>query len=291
MSSMRFPIRRRAAARAATLLAALAASCAPSSAPEQIDVRSAQQKLVSLNPCLDAILVQVANPDQILAISHYSHDEASSSLPLSVAREYKAIGGTVEEILALEPDMVLASSFLAPSTSAAMRDLDVRFRTFSSPASVTQSLAQVRYVAKLAGQESAGNDLSGAITQSVKRHSARKYHQPISAVLWQPGEIVPGEQTLISELMRKAGFTSHSEAIGMGQADYLPLEVLLANPPEVLLVAGTSRGQLHPSLQSIEGMRVETLDPKLLYCGGPTIIAAMERLAEIRDSVHLERAL
>ena len=38
------------------------------------------RRVVSLNPCLDVILVHVADRAQIAAISHYSHEPSSSSI-------------------------------------------------------------------------------------------------------------------------------------------------------------------------------------------------------------------
>ncbi|MGC1271438.1 MAG: iron ABC transporter substrate-binding protein, partial [Croceibacterium sp.] len=68
--------------------------------------------IVSLNPCTDAVLAQVADPGQLLALSHYSQDPRASSMPLAEARRFRVIGGTVEEVLALRPDVVVAGSFL-----------------------------------------------------------------------------------------------------------------------------------------------------------------------------------
>src|SRR4029079_4978164 len=66
--------------------------------------------IVSLNPCTDAILAEVADPEQILAISYYSHDPRATSMPLAEARKFRATGGTVEEVLALDPDVVEAGA-------------------------------------------------------------------------------------------------------------------------------------------------------------------------------------
>ena len=103
-------------------------------------------------------------------------------------------------------------------------------------------------------------------------------------MLWQPGGIVPGDQQLISEWLRAAGFSSHSAKLGLGQADFLSLEQVLADPPDVLLVAGKSRAQQHPALAEIDTLVAE-FDPALLYCGGPTIPRAMERLRQIHSEV------
>ena len=71
----------------------------------------------------------------------------------------------------------------------------------------------------------------------------------------------------------------------MAQADYLSLEQVVADPPEVLLVAGSEAGQRHPVLATLPEMRRESFDTSLLYCGGPTIIRAAERLAQIRRGI------
>lgn len=236
--------------------------------------------IVSLNPCTDAILAEVADPAQILAVSHYSHDPRATSMPLAEARRFRATGGTVEEVLALAPDVVVGSDFMAPSTRAALDRLGLRVETVGIASSVEASEAQVRQLAALAGHPERGEALVRRIETTLA--DARSDGPPVPAILWQPGGIVPGEGALVTELLRRTGFASQSAARGMAQADYLSLERLLADPPRVLLVAGRERGQGHPALDAVPGLARAKFDPALLYCGGPTIEHAARRLAEIR---------
>jgi iron complex transport system substrate-binding protein len=236
--------------------------------------------VVSLNPCTDAVLARIAAPGQVKAISHYSHDPRGTSMELAEARRFRATGGTVEEVLALDPDLVVASTFIHPATRAALEDLGVRVETFGIAASVEDSLAQVEQLGMAIGREEQGRALSREIAAGVKAASVAA--PTVSTVLWQPGGIVPGEGALVSDLLRRAGLASHSAARGLGQADFLPLEQVVADPPELLLVAGDSAAQRHPVLTRVEGMRVARFDPALLYCGGPTLPRAMARLAELR---------
>lgn len=238
--------------------------------------------IVSLNPCTDAILAEVADPEQILAVSHYSHDPRATSMPLAEARRFHATGGTVEEILALDPDIVVGSSFMAPATRSALDRLGLRVEAVGIAATVEESADQVRRLAALAGHPARGEALVGRIAAALS--AAQGKGPAISAILWQPDGIVPGDQALVSELMVRAGFVNHTAVRGMGQADYLSLERLLADPPRVLLVAGRERGQQHPALDALPAMRRTRFDPALLYCGGPTIVRAIQRLAEIRES-------
>ncbi|MDA9918312.1 ABC transporter substrate-binding protein [Erythrobacter sp.] len=234
---------------------------------------------MSLNPCLDAMLIEIAGREQILALSHYSRDPASSSIAPDIVSQFAVTGGTAEEIIALQPDIVLASTFIAPSTRAALERLGMRVETFGSPTSIGESIAQVERLGELTG----GTAQAERLTQLIGEASDRPADgREISLMLWQPGQIVPGEGTLIAEILERNGFASHSAKLGLSQADYVSLERILADPPEVLLIAGDSAGQTHPLLNTLGETTAEQLEPHLLYCGGSTIIEASERIADIR---------
>jgi len=238
--------------------------------------------IVSLNPCTDAILAEVAEPEQLLAISHYSHDPRASSMPLGEARRFRVTGGTVEEVLALQPDVVVAGTFLPPATAHAFKRLGVRVELVGIAPTVAESEAQIRRLAALAGHPDRGEALVHRIEAALA--ATRSDGPPIDTLLWQEGGIVPGEDTLIGGLLAHTGFASHSAARGLGQGAYLPLEEVLADPPQLVLATSDERMLTHPILRKLEGVRYERLDSALLYCGGPTIVRAAERLAEIRRS-------
>ena len=256
------------------LLALLAAGCAnaPSPAPRE------HPTIVSLNPCTDAILAEVADPAQLLAISHYSHDPRATSMDLAKARRFRATGGTAEEVAVLAPDVVVGSSFMDPATRAAIERMGMRVETVGIAATVADSEAQVRALAKLADHRERGEALIARIEAALAPTSGA----PVEAALWQAGGIVPGKDTLVAELLTRAGFASYTARRGMAQGDYLPLERIAADPPEVLLVGGDDRGQYHPILARIPGLRVARFHPSLVYCGGPSIVRAMARLQAVR---------
>lgn len=238
--------------------------------------------IVSLNPCTDAILAEISSPGQVLALSHYSRDPSGSSMDIARAREFGVTGGTVEEVLALDPDMVVGSTFMAPATRAALDGLGIRVETIGIAQSVADSVAQIRELARVSGRERGGEELVAKIRRAMEETAAPEGSASIPAVLWQPGGIVPGESALVSQLMEHTGFSSHSASRGLRQADYLSLERLLSDPPELLLVAGQERSQRHPALAALPQMHSAGFDPALLYCGGPTIIRVLERLAGLK---------
>ena len=267
----------------AALALALSACGGSAPAPEPSRAPGDAPTFVSLNPCIDAILVEVADPAQILALSHYSRDPAASSMDVARAAQFGVNGGTAEEVIALQPDVVLASSFIDPATKSALERVGMRVETFGSPASVADSLDQIRTLAALTGHSDAGE----ALVERIATSPAQPQGTVGSALLWQPGQIVAGEASLVAEHLRWAGFTNYAAERGLGQADHVTLEEILARKPRLLLVAGDSAGQRHPILQgTFKFMEIADFQPRLFYCGGPSIPLARERMLALRKRVE-----
>ena len=243
--------------------------------------------IVSINPCADAILADVTAPGQLLAISHYSHDPRGSSMPLAQARRYRATGGTVEEIAALAPDLVVGDSFTAPATRQALRRLNIRFASLPIAPTIAASEAQVRGLARLADRADEGEELVAKIETSLRDAAPPAGWTSPSAIVWQGGGLVAGDETLIARLMARAGFRSAAAMRGLGQGAILPLEAMLADPPHVIFTAGDPRAEQdrllrHPVLAGLRQTAAARLDPGLFYCGGPSIPRAMVRLVGVR---------
>ncbi len=250
---------------------------------------AAHPSIVSLNPCTDAILAEVADPAQIAGLSSYSSDPAASSMDVVTARRFASVSGSVEELAALHPDLVIGSTFTPPASVSAMARMGLRFAAFGAASTVAESQAQVRDIAALAGHPARGAALNTRIDDALAL-AAPPRGAPVPAIVWQAGGMVAGSGTLISDLLGRAGFTNLAAARGLRQADLLPLEVLLADPPKVLFVAGKGRGNedrllAHPALRGLRGTLRTPLDPALLWCGGPTIVRTAARLGGVRKSL------
>ena len=270
-----------------SLFALVLAGCTAAPARE---AAPALPTIVSLNPCTDAILAEVADPAQILAISHYSQDPSGSSMDLATARQFRATGGSVEEVLALKPDLVVDGTFTPPATRSALERLGLKLEQLPIAPTVPDSLAQIRRLAALAGHPERGEVLVQRIEAALAVSKAPA-GPPVDAIVWQGGGIVAGEGTLITALLAHTGFNNVAAARGLSQASHLPLEAMLAQPPRVILAAGNSHGEedrllSHPALAGLKSTTRAPLEPKLLWCGGPTIPKTLARLAEVRRGLE-----
>ena len=86
----------------------------------------------------------------------------------ATAARYRATGGTVEEVVVLDPDIVVASTFIAPATRAALEDFGIRVETFGSASTVEDSVAQVHALAALSHGERQGEVLASYRAEMAK---------------------------------------------------------------------------------------------------------------------------
>lgn len=246
-------------------------------------------RIVSINPCVDAVLMQIADPAQIAGISHYSQDPRATSTPLDWAMRFRATSGTAEEVVALAPDLVIAGGHVAPSTIAALDRMGIPLVQIGVPESIAESTEQVRTIAAAIGHRERGDALTRRIEDAVQ---AARPDDParVPALIWQGGGLVPGTGTLAGDLLKATGYRNLSADYGLKQWDVLPLEPLVARPPRVLLSVGAEgredRMLGHPALRHLkQSIAVRAYPDRLLHCGGPTIIDAVGHLARIRRSL------
>jgi iron complex transport system substrate-binding protein len=249
--------------------------------------------VISLNPCLDAILVQVADRSQIAALSHYARDPQQSSIA-AIARTYPITYESAEEVIALRPDVVLSAAHSSPATRAALKRLHIRAELFKVPNSWTDSQLQIRRIAALCGHPDRGEALIARIEAALAQGAPRAGTRSITALVFQPNGFAAGHGTLVDEMMRRAGFVNVAERYGLKKWGNVSLEHLLDDPPEVLL-AGQSAPNAptwaerilnHPALASVAPRMTRAVFPeRLLYCGGPVLIDTAAALAAARRQI------
>lgn len=272
---------------------ALTAGCgaAPTARPAA-SLSGRPQRVVSLNPCLDVILVHVADRAQIAALSHYAR-EAYGSTIAEIARTLPFTYETAEEVSALRPDLVLTGRHSSLATRNSLDRLDIPTALFGVPDTVAESLDQVREIARLVGYPERGETLVGRIETALAAAAPAPGARPLSALVFMPGGFASGPGTLMDEMMRRLGLINAADRYGLRRSMNVPLERVVADPPDILLAgepypgspSWAERVMEHPALARVaSGMRRAVFPERLLFCGGPVLIQTAAALSRARDS-------
>ncbi len=256
------------------------------------------RRIVSLNPCLDAILVQVADRAQIIALSHYSHDPVSSSSG-ALGLTFPFTHERAEEIVMLAPDLLLTAGPSALATRAALARMQVRSEVFGLPGSVAQSCRQVTRVATLVHRPERGTALVARIEAALAAATPPPGSPRLSALVFEAGGFVSAKGTMMDEMLTRAGFDNAATRYGLTHTGDVPLERLIADPPQVLLAGTPDPGAptwadriiAHPALRAVAPRMYRASFPQTLtFCGGPVLIDCAAMLAKAyREGIAFHR--
>jgi iron complex transport system substrate-binding protein len=251
--------------------------------------------VVSNNPCIDAVLAEIALPDQVTAVSIYSHDPDSASAPLAWARQLPAIGISAEELLLARPKLVLTGNLASGGTNAVLARAGIKTVALGVAPTIADDMQQIRTIAAVLDRTDAGEALISDIQKSLPN---TPFPGPfVSAIIWQNGGFVAGKGTLQDELLARHGFRNASAQYGLSSWGVLPLETLMRNPPMVIFMPTQPRGsdaretRARQKLLTHLGGRTRIVDfpDRLLFCGGPTIIKVSAILKKTRASFGKDR--
>jgi iron complex transport system substrate-binding protein len=277
---------------------AMTAGCGVAPASSVPAAAGRPQRIVSLNPCLDVILIHVADRAQIAALSHYARDAYGSTFA-PLARTLPFTHETAEEVIALRPDLVMTGRHSSLATRNALDRLKIPTALFGVPETVAESLEQVREVAAAVGHPERGEVLVAKIEAALAEAAPKPGTPPLSALVFMPGGFASGPGTLMDEMMRRMGLENAAPRYGLKSSRRVPLERIIADPPEVLLAGEAWPGapnwalrvMTHPALSHVAGrMQRATFPERLLFCGGPVLIQTAAALSRAREQALKGRA-
>ena len=247
-----------------------------------------RHRVLSLNLCTDQLLLALADPADILAVTRLASD-CTLSVACDAARSHATVRGTAEEVLALRPDLVLGGRAAAGPAMLAARRLGVPVLALAPADSLDAIRQQVAEVAAALGRPERG----GALVAAFDRHLA-SIPPPLAtgrmtAAIYQANGFTVGAGSLPDDVLRRAGLDNFATVHGIDRYAVLPLEILVARPPDLLVTdAAAGAASLaeavlqHPVLaKAFRGRRV-TLPGRLWLCGTPDTLEAVERLVQAR---------
>jgi iron complex transport system substrate-binding protein len=235
---------------------------------------SAAVRAASLNLCTDEYLLLLAEPEQVVSVSHLSHSPLESALWQS-ARRAPANSGSLESVLRFRPTLVFTMGGGGRDSAALARRLGIRLVQLSFPSSVAEVERQAAHVAAALGTAARVRPFAAKLGRL--RRSAPSPHD---AAFLSGGGLSLSPDALGAEWMRLAGYRQRPLPNGR-----LTLETMATNPPKWLIRSDYRRGQYdrgqawlrHPLVRRLSARTIGT-DGRAWTCAGLPMIAEVERL-------------
>lgn len=248
-------------------------------------------KIMSTNACTDQLLIYLAQPEQILSLSHYSKDKISSSFA-NIAKKYPSNYGSPEEILKYNPDIILTSNYERDGTINAIKMLNIKSEAFSVPNNLDDAKEQIIRAGDLLNQKAKAQKLILKIDEAAKQSQ----YKPIRTLVYFSGGYSAGKNTLLDQILTRAGMINAAPDYGIGNWGHIDIERLIIDPPQILIIADkhtngafAERDLRHPILNSkLKNTKIANFPNQYAYCGGAIIPDLAIHLKKIRHEYEFK---
>ena len=250
------------------------------------------QRIVSLTVCTDQLLLDLAPRGRIAAVSYLAIDP-TLSLKVEEARGLKGVRGLAEEVLQLNPDLVIAQEYSATATVNLLRRLGYRVVLVPLATDFESMRQGIRIIAQAVGEETRGEELIDAFDKRLAAARPIGPERP-TAVAYQVNSLASGPGSLVDAALQAAGFHNVARDRPLGPGGRLPLEEIVADPPDLVVLANApdefrstvGDNLRHPAFAEVIAKRPHMrIEMPLWLCATPQIAGAIEELGAMRRSL------
>jgi iron complex transport system substrate-binding protein len=236
---------------------------------------SVPKHVMSLSMCTDDLLLELLPPERIASVTYYSRDPSISSFWPQAAKVAVNFG-TIEEVLAQKPDLVLAGTYTTPGARMLLKKLHMPLLEVAPAADFDEIRATTRLVAGALGREALGEALLAKMDLTLLELEATKPPRSLRVAAWGEGGSIPGKGTLFDSILLAAGAVNVANSEG-GAYESFGIEQLLFARPDILAFArnitdtpglNTELAQ-HPLILKLYSGRTVTYPGALYSCGVP----------------------
>lgn len=195
------------------------------------------RRIVSTYLCADEILAALVSPERVVGVSFFADDPAISSCAGRYPPAVPRLRTQVETILALEPDLVCVAGFSEPNALRLMIGAGLPILRWSRFDTFADVLGNVRALGAAVGADGPAAAVVNA-AQATLADLARRLEgvHPTRVLYLNPPSFTVGRDTLIDEILTRAGGLNVAAAAGMVGPGQLGVEAALGLEPEAIVV-------------------------------------------------------
>lgn len=283
---------RRLHGRPLRLLLGLAAMLAAGPGTDGARAEAPPQRIVSLTVCADQLLLDLVARDRIAALTYLAVDP-TVSMRVEEARGLKGVHWMAEEVLALQPDLVIAQEYSATAAVDLLRRLGFRVVLVPLATDFEGMRQAIRIMADAVGDKPRGEAMIAAFDERLAAARPAGPERP-RALAYDVNSFAASGGSLVDAALEAAGFHNMARDVPLGPGGRMPLEEVVADAPDLIVLPDTADALRsivtdnlrHPAFASLVASHphIELPMPQWL-CATPKIAEAVEELGAKRRAL------
>lgn len=251
------------------------------------------RRIASATLASDEMLAELVAPERVVAVTHLVDDAGISNVAGRYPAPVRRIRARIEEMLALEPDLVIVATYTEAATVALLLHSGVAVARLSAVAGFAGIAANIRMLGAILGSDDRAARLVATIRHRLDSVQRRIAGQPRPRVLFYSLDgSTGGPGSLTDEMIQLAGGFNTVRDTGITGDRRISAELAIALQPEVLVLSDWSGGARQeaerlrhdPAWQRVPAIRdgrIHALPGAWVTAGSQFRIAGVEALARL----------
>jgi len=253
------------------------------------------QRIASINVCTDQLLITLVERERIVSLSHLAADPYSSWIGPEAGGFYLN-HGVAEEVIGLDPDLIVTVAFSFRPTVAVLKRLGYPVMELEMASDLDDIVTSLRLLAEAVGETDRAERLISAFRAQIGEHTYQGAGPRPLFVSYEADGWTTGRDSLVADVARAAGFETLGDRLGFSEGRRVSLEELLFLQPDLMDLghpwdeppALVSESLRHPALAQLlkRTATIDVPDP-LWICGSTRTLEALAMLRRARDNLSL----
>lgn len=254
----------------------------------EITMEEKPERIISLAPSMTELLFALGLEDEVVGVTTLVDYPEKAMLKEKIGT---IVEPSVEKIISLKPDLVLAAAINKEETIIQLRQLGIKIAGFN-PHNIKESIELIKRIGRITGQQETARVITTELTDSltqieqlVAKELQDRQRPKVFYEIWNNPLYTAGSDTFIDDIINMAGgINIGSKAVGAWPQ--YSLEMLILEDPDVYIASPHSSSQTitvetiknrdnYQGIKAVRNGRVYIVDQDVVSRPSPRIIDAL----------------
>ncbi len=258
----------------------------------EVTIPAKPQRIISLTLGTDEILLSLVGPERLIGVTYLAQDETTSNIASDpdLAKVANSLEADPEQVIALEPDLVIVASFTNPAVLDQLVSAGLTVYVVGNFISIDAMEENILQIGALVGEDAAAQAMVASMDESlavVADEVSQAGGDPPRVLYFTSGGWVAGSATTVDDMIVRAGGVNAAAEAGLVDWNQVGEEaVLTMNPDAVILSPYVTDDEfktnpVYATLNAVVSDRVVTISDAYMSATSQYIVLGVEAVAHL----------
>lgn len=253
----------------------------------EVTVEEEPSRVVTLNPSAAQTMWEMGAQDKVVGVTKHAMNLEGAEEKTNISGGGQTINN--EEVVGLEPDLVLAPNTVDNETVAKLREAGLTVYHFREAKSIEDIQQKTRIIGELTGECDAAEETVDWMQSELETVDAAVEGQERPDIIYSFFGYTAGNNTFIHTIMERAGTNNVAADAGIESYQQINDEILVEQDPDWIML-NTDDDQVpktaaYNGTTAVEEGQIVVVDTNWLNRPGPRVVYAITKIAQ---TVHPE---